>query len=91
MRASIAHASIDEAADQRKSWGGPSRHSARAPVWRSPTRCGRTWETDFHAARPYAFQVMKYIWASIPGLLQNLRSYLLVEPAELLRGHEVLS
>jgi protein-tyrosine phosphatase len=41
-----------------------------------------TWETDLDAARHYAFQVMEYIWASIPCLLQNLGSYLTVEWAE---------
>lgn len=35
-----------------------------------------TWETDLEAARHYAFRVMEYIWASIPGLLQNLGTYL---------------
>ena len=38
-----------------------------------------TWETDLDAARHYAFQVMAYIWASTPGLLQNLGNYLTVE------------
>jgi protein-tyrosine phosphatase len=41
-----------------------------------------TWETDLDAARKYAFQVMEYIWASIPCLLQNLGTYLRVEGAE---------
>jgi protein-tyrosine-phosphatase len=41
-----------------------------------------TWETDLEAARHYAFQVMEYIWASIPCLLQNLGAYLTVERAE---------
>jgi protein-tyrosine phosphatase len=41
-----------------------------------------TWETDLDAARHYAFQVMEYIWASIPCLLQNLGTYLRVERAE---------
>jgi len=41
-----------------------------------------TWETDIEAARHYAFQVMEYIWASIPCLLQNLGTYLPVERAE---------
>jgi protein-tyrosine phosphatase len=41
-----------------------------------------TWETDLEAARHYAFQVMEYIWASIPCLLQNLGTYLRVERAE---------
>jgi protein-tyrosine phosphatase len=41
-----------------------------------------TWETDFDAARHYAFQVMEYIWASTPCLLQNLGTYLTVERAE---------
>jgi protein-tyrosine phosphatase len=41
-----------------------------------------TWETDLDAARHYAFQVMEYIWASIPCLLQNLGTYLTVERAE---------
>jgi protein-tyrosine-phosphatase len=41
-----------------------------------------TWETDLNAARTHAFQVMAYIWASIPCLLQNLRRYLTVEQAE---------
>jgi protein-tyrosine phosphatase len=41
-----------------------------------------TWETDLDAARNYAFQVMEYIWASIPCLLQNLGTYLRVEGAE---------
>lgn len=35
-----------------------------------------TWETDLEAARHYALQVMEYIWASIPCLLQNLETYL---------------
>jgi hypothetical protein len=38
-----------------------------------------TWETDLDAARHYAFQVMEYIWASMPCLLQNLGTYLKVE------------
>lgn len=38
-----------------------------------------TWETDLEAARHYAFHVMEYICASIPGLLQNLGTYLKVE------------
>ena len=41
-----------------------------------------TWETDLDAARYYAFQVMEYIWASIPCLLQNLGTYLKVERAK---------
>ncbi len=41
-----------------------------------------TWETDLDAARHYAFQVMEYIWAYIPCLLQNLGTYLTVERAE---------
>ena len=41
-----------------------------------------TWETDLDAARHYAFQVMEYIYASIPYLLQNLGTYLQVERAE---------
>jgi protein-tyrosine phosphatase len=41
-----------------------------------------TWETDLEAARSYAFSVMEYIWASMPGLLQNLGTYLTVERAE---------
>jgi hypothetical protein len=41
-----------------------------------------TWETDLDAARHYAFQVMEYIWASTPCLLQNLGTYLTVEQAE---------
>jgi protein-tyrosine phosphatase len=41
-----------------------------------------TWETDLDAARHYAFQVIEYIWASMPGLLQNLGTYLTVERAE---------
>jgi protein-tyrosine phosphatase len=41
-----------------------------------------TWATDLDAARHYAFQVMEYIWASIPCLLQNLGNYLTVERAE---------
>jgi protein-tyrosine-phosphatase len=40
------------------------------------------WETDRDAARHYAFQVMEYIWASIPCLLQNLGTYLSVERAQ---------
>ena len=35
-----------------------------------------TWETNPGAARRYMFQVMDYIWASMPGLLQNLGTYL---------------
>jgi protein-tyrosine phosphatase len=50
-----------------------------------------TWETDLDAARHYAFQVMAYIWASTPGLLQNLGNYLTVEWAESLRGRGGLS
>ena len=41
-----------------------------------------TWETDLDAVRHYAFQVMEYIWASMPCLLQNLGTYLKVEWAE---------
>jgi hypothetical protein len=40
-----------------------------------------TWETDLEAARHYAFQVVEYIWASIPGLLQHLGTSLKVERA----------
>jgi protein-tyrosine phosphatase len=35
-----------------------------------------TWETNPGAARLYMFQVMDYIWASMPDLLQNLGTYL---------------
>jgi hypothetical protein len=41
-----------------------------------------TWETDFEAARYYAFQVMESIRVSMPGLLQNLGTYLKGELAE---------
>jgi protein-tyrosine phosphatase len=41
-----------------------------------------TWETDLELARNYAFHVMDYIWASIPGLLQNLATYVKVERLE---------
>jgi protein-tyrosine phosphatase len=41
-----------------------------------------TWETDPDAARRYVFRVMEYIWASVPGLLQNLGKYLQVERVE---------
>jgi protein-tyrosine phosphatase len=41
-----------------------------------------TWETDLDAARHYAFQVMEYIWASMPCLLQNLGTYLTIERAD---------
>ena len=41
-----------------------------------------TWETDLDAARHYAFRVMEYIWASMPGLLRNLETYLRVERTE---------
>jgi protein-tyrosine phosphatase len=41
-----------------------------------------TWATDIDAARNYTFQVMEYIWASSPYLLQNLEKYLKVELAE---------
>jgi protein-tyrosine-phosphatase len=41
-----------------------------------------TWETNLDAARQYAFEVMEYIWASIPCLLQNLGTYLTVEQVE---------
>jgi protein-tyrosine-phosphatase len=41
-----------------------------------------TWETDLELARNYAFHVMDYIWASIPGLLQNLVTYVKVERIE---------
>jgi protein-tyrosine phosphatase len=41
-----------------------------------------TWETDLELARNYAFHVMDYIWASIPGLLQNLATYVKVERIE---------
>ena len=40
------------------------------------------WETDLEAARHYAFRVLEYIWASVPGLLQNLGKYLKVERVE---------
>jgi hypothetical protein len=33
-----------------------------------------TWATDLEAARHYAFQVMEYIWTSIPCLLQHLET-----------------
>jgi protein-tyrosine-phosphatase len=35
-----------------------------------------TWETDVDAARHYAFHVMEYICASMPGLLQTLGKYI---------------
>jgi protein-tyrosine phosphatase len=38
-----------------------------------------TWETNLDAARHYAFQVMEYIWTSMPCLLQNLGTYLQAE------------
>jgi protein-tyrosine phosphatase len=41
-----------------------------------------TWETNLQLARNYAFHVMDYIWASIPGLLQNLATYVEVERIE---------
>lgn len=41
-----------------------------------------TWETDLPAARHYAFQVMEYIWTSIPCLLENLGVYLKHEQVE---------
>jgi protein-tyrosine phosphatase len=41
-----------------------------------------TWETDLDAARHYAFQVMEYIWASTPCLLQNLGKYIKRERPE---------
>jgi protein-tyrosine phosphatase len=41
-----------------------------------------TWESDLDVARQYAFQVMEYIWTSMPCLLQNLGTYLTVERAE---------
>ena len=41
-----------------------------------------TWETDPDGARRYMFQVMEYIWASMPGLLQNLGTYLQAERVE---------
>jgi protein-tyrosine phosphatase len=37
------------------------------------------WESNLDATRNYVFQVMEYIWASVPGLLQNLGAYLPVE------------
>jgi protein-tyrosine phosphatase len=41
-----------------------------------------TWEIDLDAARHYAFQVMEYIWASMPCLLQHLGTYLRGERSE---------
>jgi protein-tyrosine phosphatase len=41
-----------------------------------------TWQTDLQAARRYAFQVLEYIWASAPCLLQNLGTYLGGERSE---------
>jgi protein-tyrosine-phosphatase len=41
-----------------------------------------TWGIDLDAARYYAFQVMASIWASTPGLLRNLGTYLTIERAE---------
>jgi protein-tyrosine phosphatase len=35
-----------------------------------------TWENDHDAARNYVFHTMEYIWASVPGLLENLGAYL---------------
>jgi protein-tyrosine phosphatase len=40
------------------------------------------WETDVQAARYYAYHVMEYICASMPGLLQNLERYIKAEIAE---------
>jgi protein-tyrosine phosphatase len=39
-------------------------------------------KTDLEAARNYAFHVIEYICASIPGLLQNLGKYIKVDMAE---------
>jgi hypothetical protein len=50
-----------------------------------------TWETDLDAARHYAFRVMEYIWASMPGLLRNLGTYLRVERAESLASRATSS
>jgi len=41
-----------------------------------------TWKTDLEAARYYAIYIMEYICASIPGLLQNLGTYVKAEVAE---------
>jgi hypothetical protein len=40
------------------------------------------WETELAAARHYTFQVMEYIWAFIPCLLQNLGEYIKLERPE---------
>jgi protein-tyrosine phosphatase len=40
------------------------------------------WETDLDAARQYAFKVIDYICASIPGLLQNLGDYITINTPE---------
>jgi protein-tyrosine-phosphatase len=37
------------------------------------------WESDLCATRNYVYQVMEYIWASVPCLVQNLGAYLPVE------------
>jgi protein-tyrosine phosphatase len=40
-----------------------------------------SWETDLGAARNYAFHVMEHIWTSMPGLLQNLETFLKTDAA----------
>jgi protein-tyrosine phosphatase len=49
-----------------------------------------SWETELDAARRYAFEVMEYIWASMPCLLQHLGNHLPAERAESL-GSRVTS
>jgi hypothetical protein len=51
-----------------------------APLW-DIWEAVPTWGTDLDSARHDAFQVMAYIWASMPCLLQNLGTYLTVERA----------
>jgi protein-tyrosine phosphatase len=63
------------------------RSEALLDVWEAIP----TWETDLDAARTYAFQVMEYIWTSIPCLVQNLGTYMTVEGAAKWAPHRMIS
>jgi hypothetical protein len=57
-------------------------HGKSAPLW-DIWEAVPTWGTDLDSARHDAFQVMAYIWASMPSRMQHLGTSLTVEPGAL--------
>ena len=49
-------------------------HGRSEPLW-DVWEAIPSWETDLDLSQRYAFHVLKYIWASIPRVLRNLRTY----------------